>query len=122
MKRISIVGVVAILVAGVLWASPASATDKVGVIEDQTWTEEEGPYEIVGPLVINSLVVEEGTEVIVQGNYPITVAGTLEVNGEAGEPAVFTHKTETAGSWPGIRFADSQDGSEIEYLEVRTVL
>ena len=119
MKRFSIIGVVTVLVAGVLWVSPASAAEeKFGVIEEERWTAEDGPYEITGPLVINSLVVEEGTEVIVQGNYPITVAGTLEVNGEAGEPAVFTYKTETAGSWPGIRFADSQDGSEIEYLEV----
>lgn len=119
MRRISILAVATVLVAGIFINAPASAaTDKSGVINSENWEADEGPYRITGPLVVNELTIEEGTEVVVQGDYPITVAGSLNVEGTASEPVIFTFKTETTDGWQGIRFAESQDGSRIEGAEI----
>ena len=114
MRRTSVIFVVTALVGGLLWVMPAQAsTEKSGVIDSEVWIESESPYKITGPLIINDLRVEENTEIVVQGDFPITVAGSLEVNGEPGEPVTFTYKAETTGGWQGIRFAESQEGSDI---------
>jgi hypothetical protein len=119
MKRLLFVAAVTALVANAFGSAPVNASEpKQGPLPDQTWEADEGPYHITGDIIINNLTVEAGTEVEAQGNFQLTITGKLMVEGEEGTPVVFTCDGNSRDCWKGIVLAGTQDGSEIQWMDL----
>jgi RHS repeat-associated protein len=120
--RNNAIGLLAISVAllGLLTLpSAASATALPATItENMTLTPAGNPY--TGSPTIQAGVtvkVEPGVKLTVVG---MTIKGTLEVNGSAEEPVVFTGaKEESKGEWQSIRFEPGSGASVIDNAELK---
>lgn len=58
-----------------------------------TWTAENSPYYIEGPVIVEdeeTLIIESGVRVAVRGAYPIKVIGAIQAIGTANEKIMFT--------------------------------
>ena len=114
-----------------------------GVLNDTErlhWTAEMSPIVITGPVTVpqeRTLVIDPGVEVLFEGNYSITVRGTIEARGTKNNPIVFRSSAGYVenhegyyGSWKGISLAGDLDmyvdgykyefyyGSVFEYCEI----
>ena len=88
------------------------------------WTLADSPYCLSGDVEIaanTSLTIEAGVKVVAYGPYGITVNGSLQANGTAYEPIVFTYYDAVPG-WKGIRFLPSSNNNLLEYCHINKVL
>ncbi len=96
----------------------ADSTFVSGTIVSQNWSTSGSPYCVVGDLLIASVVIEPGVEVLVLGNYRIEVAGILTAVGTPQDSIVFS-RIDTVSSWGGIFFNTSLPGSELTYCHIK---
>lgn len=77
-------------------------------------------------LVTDNLIVEENTQLTIQGDTRIwfspgtqlLVHGTLTAEGERGKPIIFTDST---SSWMGVKFKSAQAISSLDYCVIENV-
>ena len=101
---------------------PAAATDKCGAVCDETWTATDSPFVLTCAVTVGSscgLTIEAGVEVRAQTDAGITILGSLDVNGTAALPVVFTSDlaSPAAGDWHGLTVAVAGVAS-IDHAEV----
>jgi len=80
--------------------------NKSGTLTTDTWTNDK-TYLITGNISIptgNTLTIQPGTVIKFNGNYMLSVRGTLIADGTSGQPIQF--KSNTAGTWDKIFFDD----------------
>ncbi|MBX2906585.1 MAG: T9SS type A sorting domain-containing protein [Taibaiella sp.] len=92
------------------------------------WTSSGSPYMIANDIIINDgtlLIIDPGVEVVMQGDFSISVAGNLQAKGTSGNPITFRAQDTTgwagagtAGGWKGITFASSAGTNYFEYCNV----
>ncbi|GEM_PF-1760069 len=76
-----------------------------------TWDAAGNPYEIMGDISVangDSLLIQAGVEVILQGFYSITIDGQITCSGTATDSIHFYAATPDIG-WNGIRFDNTPD-------------
>ncbi len=81
---------------------------------DIVWTEEEGPYNVTGEVLLNeaiTLTIEENTQVNLLMDSPLVVNGSLVAT-----DADFT--AYGAAGWEGLVFSPASDGNVIDGLNV----
>ncbi|MCD4819999.1 MAG: right-handed parallel beta-helix repeat-containing protein [Candidatus Cloacimonetes bacterium] len=86
-----------------------------------TWTSADNPYLIVGNVEIpieNELIITEGVEIIVQGDFQILVLGILIING-TDENNILIYAENGEISWSGIRFENELLPSNLHYCEIK---
>ncbi len=121
MKRLFCSIVVGILATSIVYSLPAYATTDVegAITENTTWNTDQDPYLVKGDVqVLQTLTIEAGVQVEIRGDYRIDVAGKLVVEGVEGNPVVFDCINNDRSCWKGIRFAETQSGSDIEGLVI----
>ena len=89
----------------------------IGNVGDTTWsTASADSYYVVGDVTVpagQTLTIEPGVNVRFEGNFKITVNGTLTANGTPTNPITFT--TIIADSvWHGLRFKSGSSGSVLQ--------
>ncbi|MCF7920073.1 MAG: T9SS type A sorting domain-containing protein [Candidatus Cloacimonetes bacterium] len=78
------------------------------------WCPEFNPYVIVDDISIpyyGELVIEPGTEILVDYNKKINVYGRIASLGSAEEPVIMTSET----SWKGIKLLNTMEDNRLEY-------
>ncbi len=78
-----------------------------------TWTSENNPYEVVGEITVpanQTLTVESGVNVIINGAYEITVEGIIAVNGTETDSVRFEREENVTDFWGGIRLESEGTG------------
>jgi len=102
----------------------ALLTDVSGAItEDTTWTVGKSPYVVTGDVTVNNsvtLTVDPGVEVRFDGNHALIVRGTLDAEGTASQPIVFTsNQAEPApGDWAFLDFRSDSTASVVRHAVV----
>ncbi len=87
------------------------------VANTQTWNKG-SPVRIEGTLTVSSGVTLKITEGVVLKDPTMTVKGTLDVDGTAEEPVVFTGAFEkNKGEWSGIEFLSGSSASVVDHAE-----
>jgi PKD repeat protein len=84
------------------------------------WTLDGSPYRIEGDITVpagQTLSIEPGVQVIFQSWYQFIVNGTLQADGTAGAPILFSAVDSSPG-WLGIRFIGAADTSTLSYAIV----
>ncbi|MEJ2709400.1 MAG: PKD domain-containing protein, partial [Anaerolineales bacterium] len=84
------------------------------------WTLDGSPYRIEGDISVpagQTLSIEPGVQVIFQSWYQFIVNGTLQADGTAGAPILFSAVDSSPG-WLGIRFIGASDSSTLTYAIV----
>lgn len=107
MRRILVLGLVSLLVTtGAANEVNAQTTVSGSISEDTTWSPDESPYGLSGPVEVDrtaTLTIDEGTTIEGSPGSSLVVEGTLLVQGTASNPVSFTNSVE-GGQWDGIRF------------------
>jgi hypothetical protein len=96
------------LAAFSLVSTAGGSTNVSGTMVNQTWTSNNSPYIVVGPVTVAGLTINPGVTVRFAGNYTFEVDGVLKANGTPTSPIVFMG---TNGGWQGIYFNYSSPGS-----------
>jgi len=81
------------------------------------WSPQFNPYHIVDDISIpyyGELVIEPGTEIIVDYNKKINVYGRIDISGTIEEPVILT----SDATWKGIKLLNSSQENRIEYAEI----
>jgi hypothetical protein len=89
----------------------------IGNVGEVTWTTANQPYYVVGDVTIpagQTLTIEPGVDVEFEGNFKITVKGTLLANGESSAPINFSTILADC-TWAGLRFDQGSSGSVVRY-------
>ncbi|HHD82922.1 MAG TPA: right-handed parallel beta-helix repeat-containing protein, partial [Bacteroidetes bacterium] len=84
-----------------------------------TWLLTNSPYFVIGDVTIptgNSLVIEPGVLVEVQGNYRITAEGYITAQGTISDSIKFYGLGTT--TWEGIRLEDETNQSTFDYCRI----
>ncbi|MDB4303256.1 T9SS type A sorting domain-containing protein [Desulfosarcina sp.] len=71
-----------------------------------TWTLENSPYYIEGPIIIENnqtLTIEPGVRVATRGAYPVTVKGCVNAEGTASDNIMFTASNPNI-TWDGLNY------------------
>jgi PKD repeat protein len=101
-------------------AAPLTAATTVpGGNVSGTWDMAGSPYLVNGNITVpagGTLTIEPGVQVIFQSWYSLTVNGTLNADGTASDPILFT--AATSPGWLGIRFISADDSSSLTYAIV----
>ena len=108
------------LAAPVLAAPLSSETSVSGGDVSGTWDAAGSPYLIQGDITVpagETLTIEPGVEVLLQGWYSLTVNGMLIANGTESQPILFGGGHPTAG-WLGVRFVGASDNSSLTFAIV----
>jgi hypothetical protein len=105
----------ALILVGISGAQ--AATQVSGTIVNQIWTASGSPYEVIGDVLVASLVIRPGVEVRFMGNFVFEVAGSLNAVGEASAMIHFRPSNASVG-WQGLLFNESPRGSTLEYCRV----
>ncbi len=125
----------ACFIALTAWSHLAAAQTTIsgGNLGNQTWTASGSPYIVKGDATIQSgatLTIEQGVEVrfastdlLGSGTDPnrpeLIIQGTLDVNGTAAQPVVFTSDgSAVAGTWYGIELKAAAASVNIAHAEV----
>ncbi|MGL1885508.1 MAG: FG-GAP-like repeat-containing protein [Reichenbachiella sp.] len=113
---------VCFLVLGLMMSFKSYSTDVSGnLIDDDTWTAANSPYNIVGDVGIPgdyTLTIEAGVTVNYIGDFKILVFGVIKVNGTEGNAVTFNgNSTEGAKYMLEIR-RTNLDNSNIDYVEM----
>jgi hypothetical protein len=96
----------------------SSPTQKSGIVAGETWTLEGSPYQITGNLLVASLTIEPGVEVVCDAGVGIEVAGTLIARGSQGNMIRFRGANTNEPTWGGIYFNESPIGSILVHCMV----
>jgi hypothetical protein len=96
-------------------AGGSCGTSVSGPIVNQTWTSNNSPYCVVGPINVAGLTINPGVTVNFTSNYAFEVDGVLAANGTPTAPIVFMG---TNGGWQGIYFNYSSPGSVLAYCTI----
>ncbi|MCF7911866.1 MAG: T9SS type A sorting domain-containing protein [Candidatus Cloacimonetes bacterium] len=81
------------------------------------WSPQFNPYHIVNDISIpyyGELVIEPGTEIVVDYNKKINVYGRIDIAGSAEEPVILTSDS----TWKGIKLLNSLLDNRIEYAHI----
>jgi RHS repeat-associated protein len=91
------------------------------VAASSTWNNGGNPVKVEGGITVASGVTLKITKgVVLKGSPAMTVNGTLNVEGTASEPVVFTGTNESSpGEWGHIRFASGSGASVIDHAELK---
>jgi len=104
----------------ILFISHLSAIDVSGN-QSGIWSPENNPYNVVGDITVPEgeiLQIDPGVEVVVQGDFQITVAGQIEANGTDSDMIYF--QSNSGGiSWSGIRLENEILENTFEYCEIK---
>ena len=105
-----------------LLAAAAWATDICGpIVADTTWTAAGGPYHITCDTTVltnTTLTLMPGTEVRVDPNVSLHVAGYLDVDGTPANP-VFIGQYTAGSRWGGIQLRTNQGGhADIDHATI----
>src|SRR5258705_2874652 len=97
-------------VALLMLAPAASAGTDVGptaIVVDTVWPVSGSPYYVNGPIaVVKDLHIDEGVHVFLNGNFQISVSGSLHIAGTEANPVVFaSNNTSAVPQWGGILFS-----------------
>ena len=97
-----------------------------GILNDEGrlhWTTDMSPVVITGNITVASgktLVIDPGVEVLFEGNYSITVRGSIRARGTAENPIVFRSSAANIenhegyyGTWKGISLSDSMNSMNL---------
>jgi hypothetical protein len=107
-----------LLACGLLTTAAPAATDKSGVIEEETWTAAMSPIRIVGDITVYSLTIQPGVEVIFTGDFEFDCPGILKAQGEEDPDTIWFHG-DTGITWKGINFLNSTPGTVMDYCIVQ---
>ena len=89
------------------------------VATSQTWNDGGGAVRIEGGVTVASGVTLTITKGVFLKDPTMTVKGTLDVNGTAEEPVVFTgSKEEKGGEWSQLRFEPGSSASVLDHAEL----
>ncbi len=112
---------VAVLAAAAIPPAAASATVLPTTIgENMTLTAAGSPYTGSSTTISEGVTVTVQPGVLVKLTGTLTSKGTLDVNGTAEKPAVFTSSSDSApGQWTGISLQAGASASSINHAEVR---
>lgn len=97
--------------------SAYGATPVCGTIVNGHWTKADSPYIVTCDILVATLTIDPGVEVLFESNYVFEVAGQLTALGTAEAPIVFT-QTNNAGGWQGIYFNNTGPGSQLVYCSI----
>lgn len=87
--------------------------------QNETWSGTVVLKESVTIAAGTLLTVKPGTEVRFSGSAALTVQGRMLAKGTAALPIRFLPETgDEAGSWQGLSFTGSQEGSELEHVSI----
>jgi hypothetical protein len=118
------VGIALILITVTFGSGSSSigATDKCGVVCDETWSVADSPFLVTCPVILDpvcSLTIDAGVEVDFQVGTDLTINGTLDVNGTTGSAVTFTSAaiSPQAGDWGGLRM-ESNSNSTIDNAQI----
>lgn len=87
-----------------------------GTIANATWTFADSPVLLMGDLVVASLTIEPGVQVLANGPFVIEIAGRINAIGTKDNPIIFSTNS-TIKKWGGIFFNVSQS-SELAHIVV----
>ena len=108
------------IIALILYLSFLSAIDVSGN-QSGIWSPENNPYNVVGDITIPEgeiLQINPGVEVVVQGDFQITVSGQIEANGTDSDMIYF--QSNSGGiSWSGIRLENEFLENSFEYCRIK---
>ncbi len=112
MKQL-LAGLALLALAGSMLADPVPTS----VSADLTLDSAGSPWHITGNTNVQggvTLTIEAGVELIVDGNYYLTIDGALVSEGTSGDP-VSIHGSGGAGSWREIQFRSSVLSSQLDH-------
>jgi len=93
-----------------------------GIFSNQQWDLSGSPYIVTGDVAIypgNTLTVDPGVEIKVDGNYSIFIRGEIILNGNASNPITFKSNSspQMNNAWAGLIF-ENLSGSNIKLNHV----
>ena len=92
--------------------------DEGTVASFSTWSDSGSPVKVEGELDVASGATLKITKGVLLRSPNMNVKGTLDVDGTAAEPVVFTGpKEESPGEWGRVRFLAGSGGSVVDYAE-----
>jgi len=99
----------------------SEGTIKSGTIAGETWIATESPYFITGNILVASLNIDPGIEVIFCGDYSFEVMGIISAIGTQTDSIIFK-KLDGISGWQGILFDNTMAGSILSYCNIRDAL
>lgn len=109
----------------VAWGQNALFIRKSTLPCDTVWTSHK-PIVLLDTVLVDfgcTLTIEKGTRIYANRNAALLVAGSLQVNGTAGERALFTSSRldiqDAWGQWGGIVFLQGSRDNAINYATIR---
>ena len=101
----------------VLLSSSLFATDVSGDISG-VWTLNQSPFNVIGDIsVTDSLIIEPGVNVIVNGNYRINVLGWIIAEGTQNDSIIFA-ASDINVDWVGIRLEGDSEINRFSYCRI----
>lgn len=91
------------------------------LVDGEVWTVDQSPIHITGDLTVLQLTIEAGVQVLVDGNYRITVSGLLKANGTEQDSIIFRAAEGNASGWAGIYFNNADPNSLLRYCRISQV-
>ena len=76
---------------------------------------------IVGSVSVNNgvtLTIEEGSTIRFEGNYSITIYGTLIADGTESQQITFTSSVNSPGSWKYLSFSSADPGCILDWCDI----
>ncbi len=122
MKNMILVLAVQLWVGLALAGGPTAVTG--GGVQG-TWTRTGSPYQIYGDVEVPSgskLRIERDAQVIFEGDYSLSVYGTLEVIGESDDHVIFAAGDEGEGEWRGLRFIKAEEHCRMQNFVITDVV
>jgi len=95
-----------------------------GIFSNQTWNLAGSPYIVNGDIAVfpgNTLTIESGVEIKVNGNFQIFIRGEVIFNGTANKPISFISNISTTSknAWKGLRFENTSNNNIlINYVNI----
>ncbi|MGK7396560.1 MAG: hypothetical protein ACNS62_18425 [Candidatus Cyclobacteriaceae bacterium M3_2C_046] len=112
----------------VAWGQDAFFLPKSILNCDTTWTSQK-PIVLMDSVLVDencSLTIDPGTKIFCDINASLLVAGSLNVNGTAEQPVIFTNSRldiiDAFAQWKGIFFASTSKNNQIKHAEIRNAI
>jgi parallel beta-helix repeat protein len=118
--RFAVVATVLLAAAAIPPAAASATVLPTTIGENMTLTAAGSPYTGSSTTISEGVTVTAQPGALVKLTGTLTVKGTLDVNGTAEGPVVFTSSTNTApGQWTGIALQTGAGGSSLSHAEIR---